>query len=156
MQMRTRARYSLRMMLAIARLSTRGDPVGLRDVSMHCGVSRRYLEQLVGPLRNASLVRSVSGRGGGYSLARNSDEIKIGDIFEAAIGPIAVTECAVRPETCIHHQYCNCVALYRLINHRINQVLDKYTLADLMDRHGSGKILEEINGPEQKKRQAAR
>jgi Rrf2 family cysteine metabolism transcriptional repressor len=144
MKMRTQARYSVRMMTAIARLSSGNGPVGLGEVSRHCGISRRYLEQLVTPLRNARLVRSLSGRRGGYALSRSPDQIKLGDIITAAIGPIAITDCAVDPRTCISADFCNCQALWALVNLRINQVLNEYSLADLMDKNFQKKIKKEI------------
>lgn len=133
MKLGTRARYSMRMMMAVARLSADGRPVGLGKVAARCGVSRRYLEQLVPALRNAKLVRSVAGRGGGYTLARGADEIKVGAIIEAAIGTIAVTECAAEPESCIHSPFCNCQALWALINHQVTRVVGAYTLADILE-----------------------
>ena len=144
MKLRTRARYSLRMVMAIAKLSSGNSPVGLGEVSRHCGISRRYLEQLVTPLRNAQLVRSLSGRGGGYTLARNAEQIKLRDIITAAIGPIAVTDCAVDPKTCISSEYCNCQGVWALINLRINQVLNEYSLADLLDKDFQKKVQKEI------------
>ena len=144
MKLRTRARYSLRMMMAIAKLASDENPVGLGEVSRHCGISRRYLEQLVTALRNASLVRSLSGRGGGYALARGAEEIKLGDIITAAIGPIAVTDCAVDPKTCISLEYCNCQGVWALINLRVNQVLKEYSLADLLDKDFQKKVQKEI------------
>jgi Rrf2 family protein len=132
------------MMMAIAKLSSGNGPVGLGEVSRHCGISRRYLEQLVTALRNASLVRSLSGRGGGYALARSPEQIKLGDIITAAIGPIAVTDCAVDPRTCISAEFCNCQGVWALINLRINQVLNEYSLADLMDKNFQKNIQKEI------------
>jgi Rrf2 family cysteine metabolism transcriptional repressor len=145
MKLRTRARYSLRMIMAIAKLSSGNSPVGLGEVSRHCGISRRYLEQLVTSLRNAQLVRSLSGRGGGYALARSPEKIKLGEIITAAIGPIAVTDCAVDPKTCISSEYCNCQGVWALINLRINQVLSEYSLADLMDKDFHKKVQKEIS-----------
>ena len=104
------------MMMAIAKLSSDESPIGLKEVSRHCGVSHRYLEQLVGPLRNASLLRALSGRGGGYALAREATEIKVGDIIKAAVGPVAVTECVANPEDCIHTEYCSCRYLWTMLN----------------------------------------
>ena len=144
MKLRTQARYSVRMMTAIAKLSSGNGPVGLGEVSRHCGISRRYLEQLVSPLRNAQLVRSLSGRKGGYALSKSPDQIKLGEIITAAIGPIAVTECAADPQTCISSEFCNCQAVWALINLRVNQVLNEYSLADLMDGNFQEKIKKEI------------
>ena len=82
--------------------------------------------------RTLRLFDGRSGRAGGYVLARTADEIKLGDIIEAAIGPVAITDCAVEPELCIFSDYCNCKDLWMLINRRITAVLDEYTLADML------------------------
>jgi Rrf2 family protein len=132
------------MMMAIAKLSSEKKPVGLGQVSQHAGISRRYLEQLATPLKNASLLRAVSGRDGGYVLNRPASEIKLGDIIVAAIGKIAVTECAVESGGCIHSEFCNCKALWTLINHRITDVLDDYSLADILDESWPGRVETEL------------
>ncbi|MDJ0762101.1 MAG: Rrf2 family transcriptional regulator [Myxococcota bacterium] len=132
MKLRTRERYSLRMMMSIATLSSGEKPVGLRQVSKHSGISRRYLEQLVSPLKRAALLQATAGRDGGYVLAKEPEEIKLSDIFTAAIGQIAVTDCAVGEETCNNGEFCNCKALWALLNHKITKTLDEHSLADLL------------------------
>jgi Rrf2 family protein len=147
MKLRTRARYSLRMMMAIAKLTADGRHVGLGEVASRCSISRKYLEQLVTALRNAQLVRALPGRGGGYTLAHRPQEIRIRDIIEAAIGPIAVTDCAREPETCGYSEFCHCWGLWSLINHRVTEVLDEHTLADLIDDDWLGKVRKELGDP---------
>ena len=144
MKIRTRARYSLRFMIALGKLSFNGEPVGLGDISKHSGISRRYLDHLVVPLKNASLIRGRSGRAGGYVLAKTTDEIKLGDVIEAAIGPMAITDCAVEPEQCIFSEFCNCKDLWLLINRRVTAVLDEYTLADMLSTAWPAKVQEEL------------
>jgi Rrf2 family protein len=132
-------------MIALGKLSSHGEPVGLGDVSLHSGISRRYLDHLVVPLKNASLIRGRSGRAGGYVLAKTAEEIKLGDIIEAAIGPVAITDCAVEPELCMFSDYCNCRDLWTLINRRITAVLDEYTLADMLSDSWPAKVQEELH-----------
>ena len=132
-------------MIALGKLSSNGEPVGLGDISQHSGISRRYLDHLVVPLKNASLIRGRSGRAGGYVLARTADEIKLGNIIEAAIGPVAITDCAVEPELCIFSDYCNCKDLWMLINRRITAVLDEYTLADVLSDNWPAKVRVELH-----------
>ncbi len=55
-------------------------------------MSEHYLEQLIAPLRNAGLVRSVRGAYGGYKLAKPPDEITAGDIIRVLEGPISPVE----------------------------------------------------------------
>jgi len=136
MRISSRGRYALRMMLDIARHGDDGRPVSLAFVSERTGISRSYLEQLAQALRTARLVRGSAGRYGGYRLARPAKEITVGQIIEAAIGPVCVVDCIDDPEGCPRSEYCECRPVYDLINQRVSEVLDEFTLADLVSRHG--------------------
>ncbi len=144
MKLSTRARYSVRMMMAIAKLSSGDRPVALRDAASHCGLSRRYLDQLVPPLRSASLVIGRMGRSGGYILGREPEDIRLKDIIEAAIGPIAIAECVLDSVDCLHRDFCSCRGLWALINRRICRDLEEFTLADLLDEGWPQRVAEEF------------
>jgi len=133
MRISTRGRYALRMMLDIARHSDEGSPVSLSTVSERTGISHGYLEQLVPSLRAARLVKSVAGRHGGYRLALPAKAITIRQIIEASIGPVCVVDCVDEPEACGRADYCECRVVYALINQRIAQVLEEFSLEDLLD-----------------------
>jgi len=128
MKISTRGRYALRMMLDIARHGAQEAPVSLASVSERTGLSHGYLEQVALALRGAGLVRGVAGRYGGYKLAIPAEKITIRD----------------EPEACPRADYCECRVVYALINHRIGEVLEEFTLADLADpswMHDTGEVL---------------
>jgi len=137
-------------MVVIARHSDAANPMSLEKVARATQISRRYLEQLAMALKGAALLRSVSGRKGGYSLARPADQISVGQIVEASIGPVNVVECVGLPGTCIKADLCECRLLYMLINRGIKDVLNRHSLADLADRNWLRKLgtelLEEMGG----------
>ncbi len=133
MKISTRGRYALRMMLDIARHNGENKPVSLASVSQRTGISHGYLEQVAIALRSARLVRGVAGRHGGYKLAQGAKEISIRQIIEATIGPVCVVDCIDEPEACLRAEYCECRVVYTMINRRIGEVLDEFSLADLAD-----------------------
>jgi len=133
MRLSTRARYALRMMLDVARNGGTETPVSLASVAERTDLSRGYLEQLAMSLRNARLLSSVAGRYGGYRLARDPAAITMGQILEATIGPVCVVDCIEDPLGCPRTEFCECRVVYSLINRRISEVLDEYSLADLLD-----------------------
>jgi len=133
MKISTRGRYALRLMLDIARYGGDGTPVSLSSISDRTGISHGYLEQLAPALRAARLVKSVAGRHGGYRLASPTSKTTIRMIIEASIGPICVVECVEEPESCDRADFCECRIVYALINQRIAQVLEEFTLEDLLD-----------------------
>jgi Rrf2 family protein len=134
MKLTTRARYALRLMLDVARHGeATAKPISLALVSERTGISRGYLEQLALALRNARLIRGISGRHGGYRLAHPADQISIGDIVEATIGPVCIVDCLEDPATCLRVEFCECRMVYALINYRITEVLRSFTIADLLN-----------------------
>ena len=143
MKLTSRARYALRMMVEIAKHD--GDSaVSLGHIAKRTKISRRYLDQLAQGLKRASLVRGLSGRGGGYQLTRPAEEIHLNDIIEAAIGPINIVDCVRQPEVCIKADLCECRWVYAVINQRIAQVLEEISLADLADRNALKSICESL------------
>jgi Rrf2 family protein len=140
MKLGTRARYSLRLMAEVARFSVDDAPVHLSDVALWSGISRRYLEQLAIPLKNAGLLKGRPGRGGGFALGRDAADIRLLDVIEAAAGRVAVTECAITPHTCSRADRCECLPLWSLVTHRIREVLGEYSLADMLDPLWNGRM----------------
>ncbi|MFH1177349.1 MAG: Rrf2 family transcriptional regulator, partial [Acidobacteriota bacterium] len=97
MRLATRARYSVRLMVAIGRNSGEGKPTSMTEVAARTRISRGYLEQLALFLRNAALLKGVCGRKGGYFLARPPEDITLAEIVEAAMGPINLSDCISSP-----------------------------------------------------------
>ena len=90
---RTKGRYAVMAMVDLAKHSD-GQPVVLADIAERQAISLSYLEQLFAKLRNAGLVKSVRGPGGGYLLGHGADETRISDIILAVDEPIRATRCS--------------------------------------------------------------
>jgi Rrf2 family protein len=121
-------------MLEISRLGDGEKPVQLSEVAKTTGLSKRFLEQLAISMKSHSLVTSVCGRKGGYLLARPGDEITIGNVLTAVMGPINLAVCAEDASLCLASEFCECRMVWVLLRERINSVLNEYTLADLLDK----------------------
>ena len=85
MKLSTRSRYGTRMVLDLAKRFNEG-PVRIRDISEREGISVKYLEQLVIPLKQANFIKSIRGPKGGHMLARSPEEITVGDVVKALEG----------------------------------------------------------------------
>jgi Rrf2 family protein len=59
-----------------------------------CATPRRFLEHILGALREAGLLHAEPGRNGGYQLALPAAEISLADILRVVEGPIALLPCA--------------------------------------------------------------
>jgi Rrf2 family protein len=125
------------MMLDIARRPG-ADPVTLREIAENTAISRPYLDQVAVGLKTSALIRSMRGRGGGYQLTRPAGEISVRQIIEAAIGPINVVDCVMRPEICDRSDCCECRWVYQRINDEITNLLNGMSLGELADREVGG------------------
>jgi Rrf2 family protein len=134
MHLSTRAKYALRLMVDLSRHAEEGAPVQLRRTAERTRLSRSYLEQVATALRHASLLRSVSGRKGGYFMARPPESIRLLEIVEAAIGPINISDCVGAPAICRQAADCESRVIWLLVNRSIVETLAGCTLADLTDR----------------------
>jgi len=150
MKISTRPRYALRLMLDISRHTTDEKPVHLREIARRNNLSKGYLEQLVVSLKNAGLIRSFSGRSGGYRLMKPPEQISLLEIFEAIIGPINLVECVDHPRECLRSDFCECRILWELLHLQITNVLADYTLLDLTDGEGIGRMRKELRLHKQK------
>jgi Rrf2 family nitric oxide-sensitive transcriptional repressor len=75
------AEYALRTVVCLAHDSDQTESAQL--LAEQTKVPRRYLHTVLQDLVRADLVRSRSGPGGGYALARPADEITILDVVNA-------------------------------------------------------------------------
>jgi len=110
-------------------------PVTLREVAEETEISKPYLDQVAVGLKTSALIRSMRGRGGGYQLTRPAEEISVGEIIEAAIGPINVVDCVMRPEGCDRSDCCECRWVYQRINDEVTNLLKGMSLGELAQRH---------------------
>ncbi|MBI5501301.1 MAG: Rrf2 family transcriptional regulator [Deltaproteobacteria bacterium] len=147
MKLSSRVRHALRLAVEVSRRKDEDRPVRLSEVARITNLSRKFLEQLAGPLRSHLILRSVSGRNGGFVLARPPDQITVGQVMAAVIGPIILTDCLDRPDGCMAAEFCECRMISLLLRRQINDVLDGCTLADLTDRNWVRAMREDLARP---------
>lgn len=133
MKLSTKGRYAVMAMADLGKTMS-VKPVALADIADRQEISLSYLEQLFGKLRRAGLVKSVRGPGGGYLLARASDEIRISDVIQAVDEPINATRCT-QTEGC-HSDKARCMThdLWQALTYQIHMYLSSVTLADVCAR----------------------
>lgn len=133
MKVSTRGEYGVRAMVALAH-HYGGGPLSIAEIARQSNVPAAYLEQLIAPLRRAELVTSRRGARGGYVLARDPSEIRVGDVYRVMEGPVAPIECVsedVTDQTCPLIGGCETRPIWLKVRDSIVEALDSTTLADL-------------------------
>jgi len=110
------------------------NPVTGERIAESEGISRSYLDNLMGPLKSAGLVRTERGSGGGYVLAKPPAQIKISDIWEAMEGPLCLIECNRQPDFCSRYQQCITRNIWEEAEQAFTAVLESWSLEDMVGR----------------------
>lgn len=110
-------------------------PTSLKSIAEKHNLSEHYLEQLIAPLRNAGLVKSIRGAYGGYVLAKRPEEITAGQIIRLLEGPISPVDFDEEDDPAKRD-------LWLRIRNAIAEVIDSTTLASLVNYNGGDELTE--------------
>jgi len=125
MKITTKGRYGLTIMIELTRCyGARHIP--LKEIAQKHDLSLRYLEQLATSLRNNGLIKSVRGAGGGYLLAKDPQDIFIGEVILALEGPIMFLEEMKKEELAQK-------LLWNKLSRAVKDILDTTSLKALLE-----------------------
>jgi Rrf2 family protein len=140
MRLSKRGEYGLRAMISLAE-AQKNSPTGMtqiREIAQKEQIPAKFLEQILLALKNAGMVHSKMGIGGGYYLAKPADEITLGQVFRVLDGPVAPIRCvsqmAYEPCGCPDEQTCGLRMVMGDVRNAIVGILDNTTLADVIKR----------------------
>lgn len=129
MKISTKGRYALVVMIELAGNSN-NEYIPLKDIAERQQISVKYLEKIVAMLNKAGFVQSNRGNNGGYKLAKEPKEYKVGDILRAAEGDLAPTGCVT--ENCVRKDKCKTFEFWQGLDKAIESYVDSTTLQDLL------------------------
>lgn len=97
----------------------------------------KFLEQILQELKESGIVESHRGKFGGYRLAKPASAVTIGQVVRLIDGPLApigcVSQSAYEKCTCPDEAHCGLRMLMLDVRNAIAGILDRYTLADVVE-----------------------
>jgi len=151
MRLSKRGEYGLRAMIFLASASGSSSYVHivqLKEISEHEKIPAKFLEQILFALKNAGLLHSKMGNGGGYYLVKPASEITLGQIFRVLDGPLApihcVSEMAYEPCICPNEKSCGLRLVMNDVRNALVGILDHTSLADVAKRQDAVRSLMEL------------
>jgi len=133
MKISKKSQYALK---AIFELASRNidKPVKIHSIAQAQGISHRFLEAILNELKHGGFVESRRGNGGGYILARNAEELTVGEVFEFMQGAISATPDSDRKGKRRVHWGDNAFEqLWQEVNETMSEVWNSKTFADLVE-----------------------
>ena len=138
MKLSKKGEYALRSLINLGLAAeVKRDLVQVSELAESDQLPVKFLEQIMQALKEAGLVSSVRGKFGGYRLAKPAREITIGQVVRLIDGPLApigcVSQSAYEKCTCPDEAHCGLRMLMLDVRNAIAGILDRYTLADVVE-----------------------
>ena len=138
MKLSKRGEYALRALIDLGIASELGWPMlQISELASKEKLPIKFLEQIFTQLKSAGYVTSRRGKFGGYSLARPMTQIKFGAVIRLIDGPLAPIRCVSQTSylrcSCPDEIHCGLRMLMFDVRNAINTILDRYTLADVVE-----------------------
>lgn len=128
MQFSTKAEYGLKAIVNLAKAFPRQKSA--KEIAQEEDISQKYLERLLGNLRNGEIVESTKGKLGGYVLKRNPKRITVGEIIEILDGEISPMRCVGK--FCAAEHKCPSSIVWNKLGQQIKKTLYGIKLSDLI------------------------
>ncbi len=131
-----KSKYALKALTILAKEYGQG-PVLISDIAQREEISRKFLEIILLELKNAGILQSRKGKGGGYSLGRPPRQISLGHVIRVLDGPLAPLPCVsktayVRCRECRDERTCGIRMVMKQVRDATAQILDSTTLEDML------------------------
>jgi Rrf2 family protein len=138
MNLSKRSEYALRALIDLGIAMELGRPIlQVSELATKEKLPIKFLEQILSQLRASGYVETKRGKLGGYSLAKPAARIKLGAVIRLLDGPLAPIACvsktAYRRCSCPDEAHCGLRMLMLDVRNAIARILDRYTLAQIVD-----------------------
>ena len=129
--MRISAKVDYAVRAAVELAAAESPPLKGELIAQAQNIPLKFLENILGELKHAGLVRSQRGTEGGYWLARAPEDVTIADIIRAVEGPLASVRGA-SPETLEYEGTAAPLGkLWVAVRANLRAVLEEVTLAHI-------------------------
>lgn len=141
-----KTRYALKALLLLAQdEEQKKGPVLISDLAKRGNMPQKFLEAILLELKNHGILQSKKGKGGGYALARNAEEINLGNVIRVLEGPLALLPCVSQMaykkcDECHDEETCGIRILFKEVRDATSNILDNTSLAKV--RQVEGRVIE--------------
>lgn len=130
-----KGKYGLKALMHLTGLPP-GQSASSAEIAEKNQISKKFLDGILGELRNAGLVHSRYGREGGFTLARPAGEIMVGHVVRVLDGPLAPIPCASRSyyqkcNDCLNENRCSVRLIMLEVRNAIAAILDQRSVAEM-------------------------
>jgi Rrf2 family protein len=130
MRISAKADYAVRAMVELAAAADE-KPVKAERIATAQGIPLNFLENILGELRHAGLVRSHRGAEGGFRLGKDASKISVADVIRAVEGPLASVRGAPPEESQYNGASEALPRVWIAVRANLRKVVEHVTVADI-------------------------
>ncbi len=129
-----KTQYALRAVFELAKRAGQG-PVKIAIVAKRQDIPVRFLEVILGQLKQAGFIDSKRGNGGGYYIVREPQGLTVGEVIVHVQGPVRPVGCSAEDsdQHCALYGDCVFLPMWEKVRKAIAEIYDNTTFQDLMD-----------------------
>jgi Rrf2 family protein len=136
-----KTRYAIKALVIMGK-NFGNEPMQISRIAAEEHIPKKFLEQILLDLRNAGLLYSKKGAGGGYKLIKDPKEIFLVQVLRVTGGPIALLPCVSlnfyqRCEECIDEGTCGIRDVFVEVRNASLKILTETSIADVIDRESA-------------------
>jgi len=139
-----KTKYAIKALVLLGKTNA-NRPMHIAEIAEQENIPQKYLGAILGELRNAGLIHSKKGAGGGYTLNKRPEDISLVQVLRLTDGPIAMVSCASlnyyhKCDECFDEANCGIRNTFIIIRDANLDILNRTSIADLVKRE---KMLED-------------
>jgi Rrf2 family protein len=140
-----KTKYALNALVYLAKHANK-EPILISEIAESEHIPKKFLEAILLDLKNAGILSSKKGKGGGYYLLRPAEEVSLVDVIRLFDGAIGLLPCVThkyyeRCDECKDEQTCGIRDVFQEVRNLTVKILKDNTLKDLIERED--KLLKE-------------
>ena len=131
-----KTKYAINALVYLAKENGKG-PILISQIAESKNIPQKFLESILLDLKNAGILHSKKGKGGGYYLHKKPSEVNIAEVMRLFDGPIALLPCVTykyyeRCEECTDEETCGIRDAFLEVRNKTVELLKKSTLSSII------------------------
>jgi Rrf2 family protein len=135
-----KTRYAIKALVVLGKNFGEA-PMQISKIASEEHIPKKFLEQILLDLRNAGLLYSKKGAGGGYGLVKDPAEIFVVQVLRLTGGPVALLPCVSlnfyqKCDECSNEATCGVRDVFLEVRNATLKILTETSIADVILREG--------------------
>ena len=133
-----KTKYAIKALMVLGRNYGK-DPMQIVEIAEEENIPKKFLEQILLEMRNAGILYSKKGAGGGYSLNKAPEDVYLSQVMRLIDGPIALLPCVSLNfyrscDECTTEHACGIRDTFVEVRNAMLQILNDTSVASLINK----------------------